>query len=279
MENLVQLCLGVTCLLLPIVFALLASGVYMLGMGTIKLPGIGRGEIRSGKDWTTVPDIARKTSESFGAFICLMGTLFALIGFCLQWVSVNLGAGTEIFQLGGLNGSLSGIALAVQPIAIGIGLLTNDFNGSFGIAFILILISLSVMLIPFVLLISTTLGIELIAVPLGLLKIDTRRVAKGLIILSFLSLILAGSFFAGIKATVGGVKFGGSVNILGTSMSIGIEVANGYWITIGGLVLTIIGAIIVITLSGGLAHWAKHLSTLDIDSGKTEEDLEEYYRK
>jgi hypothetical protein len=45
------------------------------------------------------------------------------------------------------------------------------------------------------------------------------------------------SFFAAIQATVGGVKVGGSEGIFGTEMSIGVEVANGFWITVGGLVL------------------------------------------
>lgn len=268
MENFVQLCLGSLCVLTPVVLLLLSGGVYVLGIGAIKLPGIGRQEIRPGKEWTTVPDLARKVSETVAAVISLMGTLFGLLGFLLPWVSVNVGAASDLLNLGGLNGTLSGIVLAFQSFVAGIGLFSADFKGAASVGTILIVFSLLVSLIPLALLASAAMGIGLISVPLGLVKMEIQRLARGLLITSFISLCLACSFFAGIQATVGGVKVRGSEGLFGSEISIGLEVTNGFWITIGGLVLALVGAIIANTFAGALSNWAKNLASLE--SGKEE---------
>lgn len=271
MENLVQLCLSAVCVFTPIIFVLLSGGIYALGIGVVKLPGIGRREMRPGKEWTTVPDLARKASETVAAVVSLVGTLFGLIGFLLPWVSVNIEAASELFNLGGLNGTLSGIALAFQSMVAGVGLLSADFKGATSIAAGLIVVSLLVSLIPLALLLSATIGVGLISVPLGLVKIQIQRLARGLLIMSALSLCLTCTFFAGIQATVGGIKVGGSEGLFGSSISIGVELANGFWITVGGLVLALVGAIVATTLSGALAGWATSLSALESDAGKAED--------
>lgn len=268
MENFVQLCLGSLCVLTPVVLLLLSGGVYGLGMGAIKLPGIGRQEIRPGKEWTTVPDLARKVSETVAAVISLMGTLFGLLGFLLPWVSVNVGAASDLLNLGGLEGTLSGIALAFQSLVAGVGLFSADFEGATSVGAILIVVSLLVSLIPLALLASAAMGVGLISVPLGLVKMEIQRLARGLLITSFISLCLACSFFAGIQATVGGVKVGGSEGLFGSEISMGVEVTNGFWITIGGLVLALVGAIVANTFAGTLSNWAKNLASLE--SGKEE---------
>lgn len=275
MENLVQLCLGVFCVITPIVLFVLAGGVYGLGIGAIKLPGIARQEIHAGKDWTTVPDLARKATETIAAVISLLGTLFGLLGFLLPWVSVNIGAASAFFDLGGLNGTLSGIALAFQSFVAGIGVLSADFKGATSVGMILIVVSLLVSLIPLALLASAAMGVGLISVPLGLVKIQIQHLARGLLIMSFISLCLACSFFAGIQATVGGVKVGGSEGLFGSEMSIGVEVTNGFWITIGGLVLALIGALVATTMAGTLSNWANNLALLESEIGKTEDTPKE----
>lgn len=268
MEKFVQLCLGSLCVLTPVVLLLVSGCVYWLGMGSIKLPGIGRQEIRPGKEWTTVPDLARKVTETVAAVISLMGTLFGLLGFLLPWVSVNVGAASGLLNLGGLNGTLSGIALAFQSFVAGIGLFSADFEGATSIGAILIVVSLLVSLIPLALLASAAVGVGLISIPLGLVKVEIQRLARGLLITSFISLCLACSFFAGIQATVGGVKVGGSEGLFGSEISMGVEVTNGFWITIGGLVLAVVGAIVANTFPGALSNWAKNLASLE--SGKEE---------
>ena len=266
MEGIVQLCLGGLCMLTPILMVALVGGVYGLGMGAIKLPGVARSEILPGKQWTTVPDLARKVSQGFAAGLSLIGAIFGLVGFLLPWVSVNVGAASALLDIGGLNGTLSGIALAFQSLIVGIGMFSVDFDGAITLGLILIMVSLVVSIIPIALLITAALGAGLISVPLGLIKAEIPRLSRFLLIMSMFSLCLACGFFAAIQATVGGIKVGGSESVFGSSISMGVEVTNGFWITVGGLVLALIGAIIANTMAGALSNWASKLAILERSS-------------
>lgn len=263
MERVFQFCLGTTCLLTPVLLLLLAGGVYALGTGAVKVPGIARREMHPGKDWITVPELSRKVTETLAVVISLVGALFGLIGFMLPWASVNIGAGGELLDLGSLSGTMTGIALAFQSLLVGIGLLSVEVEGAIALAFGLILVSLLLWLIPLAILVSAGIGVGLVSVPLGLLKAPFQRLARVLLIASVLSLCLTCCFFAGIQATVGGLKVGGAEELLGTSASIGVDVARGFWITVGGGILTLLGAIVANTLATGVENWAKHLATLE----------------
>lgn len=270
MEQFVSICLSSFCILTPIAFLVLTGLFYLLGIGTINIPGIARREIRPNKDWITVKDLSRKSSEAVAAVVSLVGTLFGFIGFMLPWVSIDVGAASSFFDLGDLNGTLSGIALAFQSFVAGSGLLASDFEGASVLAMGLIVVGLLVSLIPIALLLSAATGIGLISVPLGLLKMELKRLARGLLVLSVLSLCLSCAFFAGVQATIGGVKVGGAEDLFGSSISLGAEVANGFWITVGGMILALVGAVFANTLAGSLANWAYGLTTLEKDIAEKE---------
>lgn len=263
MESLFQFCLGTTCLLTPVLLILLAGGIYALGIGRVKVPGIARREMRPNEDWTTVPELSRRVTETLVTAISLVGAVFGLIGFMLPWASVNIGAGGELFDLGGLSGTMTGIALALQSLLAGIGLLSVEVEGAIALALGLILVSLLLWLIPLAILVSAGIGVGLVSVPLGLLKVQFQRLARGLLIASVLSLCLTCCFFAGIQATVGGLKVGGTEELLGTSVSIGVEVARGFWITVGGGILALLGAVVANTLATRVEDWTKNLATLE----------------
>jgi len=273
MEGIIQLCLSVICVFTPIFLLALTGFVYALGVGAVRLPGIARNDARPGKEWTTVPEFAQKISDGVAALISLIGAMFGLVGFLLPWVQVNVGGGSSIGDLGNLNGTLSGIALAFQSFIAGIGLFSTDFEGAQTIGILLILVSMVVSVIPIALLITAALGAGLISVPLGLIKVEIRRLARGLLVMSFLSLCLTCGFFAAIQATVGGVKVGGSESIFGTSISMGVEVSNGFWVTVGGLVLALVGAIITNTLAAALTKWAGNLVILESSIEDKEGDV------
>ena len=266
MESITQLCLGFFCVFTPVLLLLLIGGIYGMGVGIVKIPGIGRKETLAGKEWTNVSGLTKRVSEGFAATISLVGTLFGLVGFLLPWVSIDIGAGSSLLNLGNLNGTLSGIALAFQSMIAGIGLLSAGVKGAAGLGFVLIIVSLVVSLIPLSLLISAALGGGLISVPLGIIKVQINRVARFLLVMSIISLCLTCGFFAAIQATVGGIKVGGSESVFGTSMSMGVEVASGFWITVGGLVLALVGAIIANTISDALSKWAENLASLESPS-------------
>lgn len=268
MESLFQFCLGITCLLTPALLILLAGGVYVLGMGLIKIPGVARRQMQPDKDWATVPQLSRKVTEILAAVISLVGALFGLVGFMLPWVNVNYGAGGALLDLGSLNGTVTGIALAFQSLIAGIGLFSAEFEGAVALAFVLILISLLTWLILLIILVSAAIGVGLVTIPLGFLKVRFQRLARGLLITSIVSLGLACCFFSGIQATVGGIKIGGQEAVFGTSMSMGVDITGGFWITAGGLLLALIGAIVANTLATRVERWATNLTTLAKGTGK-----------
>jgi hypothetical protein len=247
--------------------------VYGLGIGGIKLPGVARSELRTGKDWITVPELTRKAIEGFAASLSLIGAIFGLVGFLLPWVSVNIGAASTLLDIGGLNGTLSGIALAFQSLVVGIGLFSVQAEGAATLGLVLVMVSLIVWIIPIALLITSALGAGLISIPLGLVKAEIPRLSRLLLIMSILSLCLTCGFFTAIQATVGGVKVGGSESVFGSSISMGVEVASGFWITVGGLVLALIGAIIANTMANAIYKWAGNLAVLErpSDGEKPEE--------
>ncbi len=265
MEGVVQFCIGSLCFFTPILLLLWIGIVYGLGVGSVKIPGIARGEVEDGKNWTNVPNLARKGTESLAATVSLIGALFGLIGFLLPWVKANIGGAAELFDLGSLDGTLSGIALAFQSLIAGFGLFATDIDGAVGLGVLLIVLSLLIWLIPIAMLLSLAASAGLISIPLGLLKFEYKRLSRIMLIASIISLCLGCVFFAGIQATVGGVKVGGSEGIFGTSISMGVEVANGFWISMGGLVLAMIGAIVANTLAPSLETWATNLTSLERD--------------
>lgn len=262
METAVQFCLAGTCILAPVLAAALAGCVYAMGIGAVRFPGIARQDIEPGEDWIAVPDLTRKASDGFAAAISLAGTFFGLIGFLLPWMEVNVGAGAELFNLGALNGTLSGIALAFQPFVAGIGLMSTDISGVRGVGLLLIIVSLIVWPIPIALAGSTLIGLGMISVPLGLLRMQIRRLARALLAVSAIAFCLTCLFFAGIQATVGGVRVGASEGLFGTSISIAVTPANGFWITVGGVLLTLIGAVFATAMAPALENWSKNLSLL-----------------
>ena len=99
MAGFVQVCLGFLSVFAPFDLVLLSGCVYGLGIGAFKLPGIGRHELQPGKEWTTVPDLARKVTETVAAILSLIGTIFGLLGFLLPWVSINAGAASGMIDL------------------------------------------------------------------------------------------------------------------------------------------------------------------------------------
>lgn len=263
MESLFQLCLGATCLLTPVLLVLLGVGVYALGIGVVRVPGIARREKDPEKEWATVPELSRKVTEIVASALSLVGVLFGLIGFMLPWARVNIGAAGAFFDLGSLSGTMTGIALAFQSLLAGIGLFSSEVEGAILLALGLILFSFLLWLILLSILVSGGIGLGVISVPLGLLKVQFGRLARVLLISSVLFLGLTCCFFAGIQATVGGLSVGGAEELLGTSLSIGVEVARGFWITAGGGVLAVVGAIVASIMATRVEDWAKNLAALD----------------
>lgn len=271
MEEIVTICIVASCILAPIGLAVYVGAVYSLGLGSVKIPGISRGPMREGKHWSSVSVFSRKTGEALGAVVSAAGAVFGLLGFLLPWVELNIGGGVGGLNLGALNGTLTGIAFVVQSFIVGIGLLSVDVEGATTIGFLLTLISVFVAVIPVALLVLVWIAARMVAGPLGLIKANLARLSRPLFLVSLLALGATCGFFALVQATVGGLQVGASEGLFGSALSMGIGVSQGFWVTTGGLVLAIVGAISARTLAPRLEDWSSRLATLEPEVG--EDDL------
>ena len=267
MEEIVAVCLAASCLIVPLGLLVYIGSVYALGVGSVRIPGIARGVPREGKEWSSVSDFSRKAGEGVGAVVSAMGAAFGLFGFLLPWVQLNVSAGLGILDLGGLNGTLTGIAFVVQSFVVGVGLLSVNVQGAAALGAILLLMAVSVGLIPLALLAVMAISTGMLAGPLGLLKTNLRRLSGPLLIVSLVALCMSCSFFALIQGTVGGLEVGAGDSLFGSAFNLGISVAAGFWVTIGGLLLAMIGALWARTVAPRVEGWSSRLASLERDEG------------
>ena len=180
MEQLAVVLIGVACLLTPASALVLAGVTYLTGIGSIQLPGISRRERDPNKEWTTVPELARKGGDALGALAGLAGAGLGLLGFLLPWVSARFTLATGALHPSGLNGSLSGVALLFQSLLVAFDMMSD---GSIGVGLVLLLLSVAVALVPLALLIAGAVSLGLVSIPLGLVKnLQSRHLSRALLI-------------------------------------------------------------------------------------------------
>lgn len=276
MENFIKFLLGSTCLLAPISFILLFALIYLLGMGYIKVPGIGRTQNQTNKIWTTLPDLARRTGDGFSLILCIIGTFFGLIGFLLPWLKLNSDPLFQYTNQHNFGGTLNGIAMVFQFMVTGISLIASNYQNSGVIAFILIALSVLVSIIPVLLFVSGGIGLGMISVPLGFLKLNMRKMGTFLIIAIIFNFCLSCSFLGFIQATSGGFEYISNAGFVSSQFFLNGEIAYGFWITTGGLFISLIGAIFSNTLGKTLSKLAINLSALDIENPS--QDKDPYYK-
>jgi hypothetical protein len=270
------------CMLTPVLLLVIVAIAYGLGTGAVRLPGVGRSTQDPDHDWTSAPELVRRMVALVAAALSMVGAGIGLIGYLLPWVQVR----GDILG-GGLGGSITGIALTWQTMTVGMGFLTGggemmrelgtylapELLQSLALAgFILILISLFLTAIFLILLLTAIIGTGMVAVPLGLVRYDTKRLTRWLLTSSFVALVMGCGFFGCLQATVGSVQVsgGGSLGLLGElEMELGVTVDQGFWVTMGGLILALIGAISATRLTTTMADWVKKLAALPREEPKT----------
>jgi hypothetical protein len=268
MEQLLATLLTLICLGVPFIMLVLVGAIYLLSMGTVTIPGIARQKIIPSQHWITVSEFTRKTSETIAAITSILGVIFGLVGFFLPWVQVSAGATAELGALdldlggvGGVSGSLTGIAVGLYALVGGVSVLSAGLDQAPMIGIVLILIAAFIGLILLVLVICAFIGLGIASAPLKMTKINTQRLSRILLIVSTLALCLVCVFFAALQATVGGIDLGGSSSVIG--FSVGVSVATGFWITVGGLILAMTGGSIAVAVAGPFSEWADKLGQLE----------------
>lgn len=249
--------LMLSCLALPLILLLLVGFAYALGIGGIKLPGVTRSVSASDKDWSTVSEAVRNTGKAIAAIIGLIGGLFGILGFLLPWANLDLsGSGVLSVVVSGFKGSMTGIALALQSLVGSFLLIASKEEGMIVIGILLLILSLFIWLVAITVLATTILSLRIILVPLGLSKRDNSPLARLLIVVGTTSLCLSLVFLAFMQATVGGIQMGAQ------GIGLSFEVGSGFWITLGGLLLSVVGAWMAYILTEKLAEWTAKLTHL-----------------
>ena len=62
MSDLIVVCLSAVCVLTPVFVLMLVGGVYITGIGALRIPGVSRSETPQGEDWTA-EQVARVAEE------------------------------------------------------------------------------------------------------------------------------------------------------------------------------------------------------------------------
>ena len=257
MEGLIQVLVILSCVAGPLSLILTIGVIYGIGIGRIAIPGV----IDKATDGRKgVGSFARKSIEILAGIISLIGGGFGFLGFLLPWLRVDVGASSELLNLGSFGGSMNGIAIAFQAGSGGAGLLSSGFEGAYGLGFTLLLISGFSWIIALLLGLATLTGVGLFTIQIGLMKDSRRLVPKVLLVIIALSLCSTCAFFSGVQATIGGIQMGGSEEIFGTTLSLGAQVANGFWITVGGLLIALVGAIAYSNIAPKIESWAEQIT-------------------
>ena len=268
MEQLAVTLIGIACLLTPAGALALAGLTYLAGMGAVQFPGISRGDRDPSKEWTTVPELAHKGGDALGAFAGLAGVGLGLLGFLLPWVNTRFTLGTGSLHPGGLNGSLSGVALMFQSLLVAVDLISE---AGIGVGALLLLFAAAIALVPLALIVSGLVALGMVSVPLGLTRnLQSRFLARALLITVVLALGLSCALFGAAEATTGGLAIGGRSDTLGRAYSLSISVDTGFWVTVGGLLLALVGALLASVLGSSLDKWARRLVSMELPEGEQE---------
>jgi len=260
MESILQ---GI-CLFTPITFIILSIMFYILGMGTVKIPGVAIGERASEKEWITVNVLISRIFDFFSGGITFLGSLFGIIGFFSPWISIFIYGGNNFNDFNNFNGTVNGSAFLLKSIVTGLDLL----NDSPVVGVLVLLGALFVFLIPLGFFLLLTFSFGIISVPLGFLKGNTDKLKSNLTTFTVITFIIIFILFIGILSLSNGLNFeipSGVYNIQATF-------EPGFWISGRGLLLLIVGVISNKMYMPVFKRWVNKLSVISNPASNNEEE-------
>jgi hypothetical protein len=237
---------------------------YSLSTGGLKIRGIARGKTNEKKHWSNVTQITGGVGQVIASTKILLGALLALTGFLLPWLEINLSGGMELFDLfdpvsGGFSGSTSGLSLMLLLFVAGY----NVIGESIGAGVLLLALGLILGIVLLGVIFSVLVGIGKISVHLGFTEGNNQRFSKPLVMVTIFGLLFSCIFLGFIQGTLGGIQFGGDLPFGGFEG--GIQVSNGYWYTVIGFFLALVGAVASNKIAPRYSQWIEKLSSLNLD--------------
>jgi len=264
MQQFSNLLLTLLCVVLPFIVIVFVVVSYSLSTGGIKIRGIARGKTNEKKHWSNVTQITGGVGQVLASTKILLGALLAFTGFLLPWLEINLSGGMEFYDLfdavsGGFSGSTNGLSLMLMLFVIGY----NVIGESLGAGILLLAMGLILGLVLIGVIFTIFVGIGKISIHLGFTDGDNQRFSKPSLMLTILGLFFSCIFLGIIQGTLGGIQLGGELPFGGFEG--GAHLANGYWLTVVGFFLALVGAVTSSKIAPRYSQWIEKLSSLTLD--------------
>ncbi|MGD8455055.1 MAG: hypothetical protein PVF83_01630 [Anaerolineales bacterium] len=265
MQQFGNLLLSLACILLPFIVIIFVIVSYSLGTGGLKIRGIARGKTDTKKHWSNATSVSESVGQVLASVTVLLGTLLALTGFLLPWLEINLSGGMEIFDLlgdvvsGEFSGSTSGLTLMLMLFVAGY----NIIGDSIGTGLILLVLGLILLIVLVGLILSLLVGIGKISIHLGFTEGNQQRFSRPSLLLTLFGLVFSCIFIGVVQGTLGGIQLGGSSPMGGFEG--GVQVVSGYWFTVIGFFLALVGAVTSNKLAPRFSSWIEKISSLTLD--------------
>ena len=265
MQQFGNLLLSLACVLLPFIVILFIVVSYSLGTGGLKIRGIARGKTDEKKHWSNATQVSGGVGQVLASTAVLLGSLLALTGFLLPWLEINLSGMMELSDLlgdvmgGEFSGSTSGLSLMLLLFVAGY----NIIGDSIGTGLVLLALGLLLLAVLAGLILTLLVGAGKVSIHLGYTGGDQKRFSKPSLLLTLFGLVFSCIFIGVIQGTLGGIQLGGSSPLGGFEG--GIQIANGYWLTIIGFTLALVGAVTSNKLAPRFSEWIEKLSSLALD--------------
>jgi hypothetical protein len=246
--------IGIQCVIIPVVAIIFMFLFYFMAVGSLNIGGIARQKLEKTKHWITVTDLTRKFMQFFASVTLLIGALVAFAGYVGPWVSAYISADFGLLDLGSVHGSVSGLALMVASFAGAVGAFKAE--GALFAGLVLLLIGLLLLLFTVILLVLLVVAVLRLISHLGYTKDGTVFLKPAMVV--NMAAFVIGFIFLLLLLLVGGAK-------VEMEMVPQIELASGFWFTIGGLFIALVGNIWASKLTEMFAGWIETLTGLKMD--------------
>ena len=245
MEKFSNILLAMLCIVLPFISLVFVLFAYNLGVGGISVRGVARGEADAKKHWTTVSELTEKLGQCLATTTTFLGSVLAFLGFLLPWQE-----------------STSGIALLLSFITDAFEQFDSGFEGATLNGMVFMLLALLMLVILAGLILANLVSLGMVSIHLGYTKGENKRFSRPALIIALVGFV----FSCGFLGIIQGVHGLSQADVdIPFQVFLDAEMASGFWFTVWGFFLALIGALFANKLAGRFAEWVESLTTLNLE--------------
>ena len=255
--------LGLLSVLVPFVIFLYVVFTYQLAIGNLSIKGVARRIMDERKHWTNVLTL----SENIGRFIALvygsLGALIAFFGFLLPWIATSLQTSLTELNVSVLEGPITGIGMFYKSMRFGFGLFGTNEDGAVILGLAFLLLAILFFILSIVILLTGILGIRLVSLPFSAQEKEVGALPQRLMIVSGVALSLALILLMTIQVFSNGIEISSSQELFGFRLSMFLSLVKGFWISVWGLMFSLLGTVSYKNLIKKYAAWLGSVITIE----------------